>query len=77
MSIPNEKDVSQRIEELAGFKDMTYVDAVIQVSEEIDIDPDCMSAFLSKPIKEKLEMEFRDLNMLRAKNKIPKLPFKS
>ena len=77
MSIPNEKDVSQRIEELAGFKDMTYVDAVIQVSEEIEIDPDCMSVFLSKPIKEKLEMEFRDLNMLRAKNKKPKLPFKS
>tara|TARA_B100001094_G_scaffold240017_1_gene235562 strand:- start:546 stop:767 length:222 start_codon:yes stop_codon:yes gene_type:complete len=73
MILPEEKDITNSIEKYVLTGSMNYIDAVLAVCEDKRIDPEVMGKFLSKPIKEKLEMEARDLNLL--KNKKPKLPF--
>ena len=73
MVIPEEKELSQKVEEYVLKKGGSYIDAVLYICEENDIDPEVAGKFLTKPIKEKLETEGRELNLL--KNKKAKLPF--
>ena len=73
MILPDEKEITERIEKYVLSGSMNYIDAVLTVCEDKNIDPEVIGKFLSKPIKEKLETEARDLNLL--KNKKPKLPF--
>ena len=42
----------------------TYVEAVLAICEEYDIDPVFIARTLTKPIIEKLEVEGRELNIL-------------
>jgi hypothetical protein len=42
----------------------TYVEAVLFICEEYDIDPVFVAKTLTKPIIEKLEVEGRELNIL-------------
>ena len=42
----------------------TYVEAVLFICDEYDIDPVFVAKTLTKPIIEKLEVEGRDLNIL-------------
>ena len=73
MIIPDEKEITEKIEKYVLKGTMNYIDAVLTVCEDKNIDPEVIGKFLSKPIKEKLETEGRDLNLI--KNKKPKLPF--
>ena len=73
MILPDEKEITELIEKYVLSGSMNYIDSVLTVCENKNIDPEVIGKFLSKPIKEKLETEARDLNLL--KNKKPKLPF--
>ena len=73
MGIPELKDVSEKVESHARNFKTSYIDAVVKVAEESEIDIEVIGKFLTKPIKEKLEIEGRDLNLIRSKK--PKLPF--
>jgi hypothetical protein len=42
----------------------TYIEAVLFICEEYDIDPVFVAKTLTKPIIEKLEVEGRELNIL-------------
>jgi hypothetical protein len=42
----------------------TYIEAVLFICEEYDIDPVFVAKTLTKPIIEKLEIEGRELNIL-------------
>ena len=50
----------------------TYLDAVVAVSEDMEIEPDAAAKFLTKPIVEKIEQEGRQINLLpKIKNRLP------
>lgn len=50
----------------------TYLDAVVAVSEDMEIEPDAAAKFLTKPIVEKIEQEGRQINLLpKVKNRLP------
>ncbi len=73
MGIPDVKEISEQVEQHVRKFSTSYIDAVVKVAEENEIDIEVIGKFLGKPIKEKLEIEGRDLNLIRSKK--PKLPF--
>ena len=66
-----DKDFSKKVEECAKEKEIGYMDAVLHLCEENEIEPDTVSKFLTKPIKEKIEREARGLNLLPTKTELP------
>ena len=66
-----DKDFSKKVEECAKEKEIGYMDAVLYLCEQNEIEPDTVSKFLTKPIKEKIEREARGLNLLPTKTELP------
>ena len=50
---------------------MSYMDAVVYYCEENDIEIETVGKFISKVLKEKIELEARDLNYLPKVGKLP------
>lgn len=48
-----------------------YMDAVLDVCEELQVEPEAIRKLVSKPIVEKLEVEAMNQNMLPKKNSLP------
>lgn len=50
----------------------TYLEAVIAVTEDMEIEPEAAAKFLTKPIIEKIQEEGRQINLLpKIKNRLP------
>ena len=65
-------DVSKEIETHVEKNGGSYIDAVLFISEKYTVEPEQMNKYLTKPIKEKLEIEGRELNIIRKKkSKLP------
>ena len=63
---------SRKVQEEATKKRLSYMDAVIHVCEEHDIDPGDVKKFLSNVIKDKIEAEARSLHFLPSpENELP------
>tara|TARA_R110000737_G_scaffold294416_1_gene301101 strand:- start:113 stop:340 length:228 start_codon:yes stop_codon:yes gene_type:complete len=45
----------------------SYIDAVLEISDEYEIEPTIAAKYLTKPIIEKLEKEGRECNLLPRK----------
>jgi hypothetical protein len=52
---------------------LSFMDCILELSEEMGIDPTAAGKLLTKPIIEKIEQEGKMLNILKNKKK-PKLP---
>ena len=51
---------------------VSYMDAVLTLCEEYNVEPEAIVKHLSKPIMEKLRTEGQNLNFLpKTKNKLP------
>ena len=51
---------------------MTYIDAVLECCEKMNLEPETAGKFLSSPLKEKLYVEFQSINLLpKTKSKLP------
>ena len=62
------KKVEKYVQEKGGY----YIDAVLSLCEEYEIEPPIVAKSLSKPVVEKIKMEGQDLNLLpRPENKLP------
>ena len=48
-----------------------YIDAVLHLCEEANIEPFVAAKFLTKPIKEKIKKEGQDINLLPKKTRLP------
>jgi len=55
---------SLHIEQLATTGKLSYVDAIIQYCEENSLEPSDVAKFINKPLKDKIENDFRELHML-------------
>ena len=64
----NSKEFSLKIENIVKEKRITYMDAVVWYCEQNGLDTSQVSSLISKSLKEKIQVEAVNLNML----KIPK-----
>ena len=68
----NNENISAQIEDFVKKNGGEYIDAVLYVCEENEIEPKAAAKYLTKPIIEKIEVEGRDMNLLPKKSS--KLP---
>jgi hypothetical protein len=65
-------DVNTTIEELVRDKKISYMEAIIMYADDIDGEIEMVAKLLNRSIKDKLEAEANDLNMM--KKQVTKLP---
>ena len=52
---------------------MSFMDCILEITEEMGLDPSASAKLLTKPIIEKIQNEAQDLHLLK-KSKTKKLP---
>tara|TARA_B100000287_G_C20256929_1_gene632395 strand:+ start:400 stop:621 length:222 start_codon:yes stop_codon:yes gene_type:complete len=62
---------ANQVEQNVSKYDGSYIDTVIGLCEEHEIEPEFAAKYLTKPIKEKIESEGRTFNLLPKKAKLP------
>jgi len=65
-----EKDFCNRVEKYVQKNRCSYLEAITDVCEDMQIEPLLAAKYVSKPIKERLRVEFEQKNFLP---KTPKL----
>lgn len=65
-------DVNTTIEEIVRDKKISYMEAIIMYADDVDGEIEMVAKLLNRSIKDKLEAEANDLNMM--KKSITKLP---
>lgn len=63
------KDFSKMVEIHVKKHKISYIDAILELCETNNLEPEAISKSLSKPIKEKIELEATSKNLLKRKNK--------
>jgi hypothetical protein len=59
---------AKMVEKYARDKQTSYMDAVVDLCEELNIDPEDIGRYISNVIKEKIEGEAMKLNLLPRQN---------
>ena len=65
-------DVNTTIEEMVRDLEISYMEAIVKYTDDVDGEIEMVAKLLNRSIKDKLEAEANDLNML--KQPISKLP---
>lgn len=60
----NAAQFSLFIEQMASEKRMTHMDAVLKYCEENFIEPDEIKSLINKTLKDKIEVDMREANLL-------------
>ena len=60
----NANDFSLHIEQKVSETKMTYMDAVLEYCRTNYLEPEDISHLINKSLKDKIEMDFRELNYL-------------
>ena len=63
-SLMTPKKFSLRIEKLAKDSDTSYLDALLDYCEKNSVEPEQIKPLITKSLKEKLEVNARELNFL-------------
>jgi hypothetical protein len=64
-------DLNLMIEKIVKDKKMSYMDTVLYYADDSDIEPETMAKMLNQSIKDKIEVEAQNLNMLKKTGKLP------
>jgi hypothetical protein len=67
----NKNHFTKMIESTTREKNLSYMEAIIDICEENDIEPEDIAKYISGIIKDKLEAEARSLNFLPRLNTLP------
>jgi hypothetical protein len=57
-------EFSLHIEQMVRDSKLTYMDAVLEYCKENYLEPEDVSKLINKSLKDKIEMDFRELNYL-------------
>lgn len=60
----NAAQFSLHIEQLAAQKRISHMDAVLLYCEENYIEPDEIKSLINKPLRDKIEIDMREANLL-------------
>jgi hypothetical protein len=71
MIFDKDNTFSTEVEEYVENNGGTYIEAVLELCESHDIEPQVASKFLTQPIIEKIEAEGQSLNLLPSGAKLP------
>ena len=63
-------EFSLHIEEIVRDRKVTYMDAVLEYCKENYLEPDDVASLINKSLKDKIEMDFRELNYLPKQAKL-------
>ncbi len=63
-------EFSLHIEEIVRDRKITYMDAVLEYCKENYLEPDDVASLINKSLKDKIEMDFRELNYLPKQAKL-------
>ena len=66
----NANDFSLHIEKIAKTNEVSYIDAILDYCEKNEIEPKEISGMISQSLKEKIEVEYEDLNYLPKKARL-------
>lgn len=64
MMFKNAAQFSMHIEEMASQKRMTHMEAVLKYCEENYVEPDEIKSLINKPLRDKIEIDMREANLL-------------
>ena len=67
----NKSKFSKMAEDITHKKNLSYIDAVVHLCDDTNIDPEDVSKFISNILKDKIEAEARKLNFLPKLNTLP------
>lgn len=60
----NSNEFSLHIENVVASKRINYMDAVLEYCKENHIEPEDIAKLINRSLKDKIEMDFRELNYL-------------
>ena len=63
-------EFSLHIEKIVKEKRINYMDAVLEYCKENFLEPDDVSSLINKSLKDKLEVDFREMNYLPKQAKL-------
>ena len=66
LAVMTPKKFALKIEQMVGLGNgqTSYMDAILDYCEKHQMEPDAIAPLISKPLKEKLEADARELNFL-------------
>ena len=64
LAVMTPKKFAIKIEEIVSKGGITYMDAILDYCEKNQMEPDTVAPLISKPLKEKIEADARELNFL-------------
>lgn len=67
----NPEQISSIIERMVANRNISYMDAVLELCDEHSVDAHFISKHLSRPIIENIEKEAMDVNLLPKKKSLP------
>ena len=67
----DKKAFSKQIEDLVKEKPMPYMDAILMCSTSLGLEVESAARLVNKNIKEKLEAEVQELNLLQKSARLP------
>jgi len=71
MALTTPKVFALEIEDIVKEKEITHMEAVLWYCTDQDIEPDSVKGMISKPLKEKIEANARELNFLPRQAQLP------
>ena len=71
LQIMSSKKFSYEIEEYVKKTGVSYLDAVMEYCTENKIEPETVASLISKPLKEKIEVDAMKLNLLPKVSQLP------
>jgi hypothetical protein len=60
----NSNEFSLHIEQMVKERKLSHMDAVLEYCKENYLEPEDVKSLINKSLKEKIEMNFRDMNYL-------------
>jgi len=64
-------DLNLTIEQIVKDTELSYMEAVLDYAKKSELEPEAMAKMLNQSIKDKIEVEAQDLNMLKKTAKLP------
>jgi len=71
LSLNTPKIFALKIEDIVKEKEISHMEAVLWYCNDQDIEPDTVKGMVSKPLKEKIEANARELNFLPRQAQLP------
>jgi hypothetical protein len=65
---------SSKVLDRVKLTHLSFMDCVLELAEEHNLDPSAAGKLLTKPLIEKIENEAKNLHLIKTKTKTKKLP---